>query len=68
MAPNLPFKVSQLDRQTEPQKLTISKLNNPDLFKDKSLVGGEWVEAKSGKRFDVYGTTATSTTQPIAAD
>jgi len=30
------------------------KLNNPDLFKDKSLVGGEWVEAKSGKRFDVY--------------
>jgi len=30
-------------------------LNNPDLFKDKNLVGGKWVEAKSGKRFDVYG-------------
>ncbi|OQO05471.1 hypothetical protein B0A48_09240 [Cryoendolithus antarcticus] len=30
------------------------KLNNPDLFRDKSLVGGEWVEAKSSKRFDVY--------------
>jgi len=29
------------------------KLNNPDLFKDKSLVNGEWVEARSGKRFDV---------------
>jgi len=29
------------------------KLNNPDLFKDQSLVNGEWVEAKSGKRFDV---------------
>lgn len=36
-------------------RLTVVKLNNPDLFKDKSLVGGEWVEAKSGKRFDVYG-------------
>jgi len=36
-------------------QLTEIKLNNPDLFKDKSLVGGEWVEAKSGKRFDVYG-------------
>lgn len=28
--------------------------NNADLFKDKALVGGEWVEAKSGKRFDIY--------------
>lgn len=30
-------------------------MNNPDLFRDKALVGGEWIEAKSGKRFDVYG-------------
>lgn len=37
------------------------KLKNPDLFKDKSLVGGEWVEAKSGKRFDVYGRLSIST-------
>lgn len=45
----------------------ISKLNNPDLFKDKSLVGGEWVEAKSGKRFDVYGRSMSTSTNPIAA-
>jgi hypothetical protein len=25
------------------------------LFKDKSYVDGKWVEAKSGKRFDVVG-------------
>jgi succinate-semialdehyde dehydrogenase/glutarate-semialdehyde dehydrogenase len=37
------------------QQLTCLQLNNPDLFKDKSLVNGEWVEAKSGKRFDVVG-------------
>jgi len=30
------------------------KPNNPDLFKDKGLVGGNWIDAKSGKRFDVY--------------
>jgi acyl-CoA reductase-like NAD-dependent aldehyde dehydrogenase len=30
------------------------QMNNPDLFRDKSLVGGEWIDAKSGKRFDVY--------------
>ncbi|KAG9236953.1 aldehyde dehydrogenase domain-containing protein [Amylocarpus encephaloides] len=29
------------------------KLNNPDLFKDKSYVDSKWVEAKSGKRFDI---------------
>lgn len=29
------------------------KLNDPDIFRDKSLVDGEWVEAKSGKRFDI---------------
>ncbi|KAH8809883.1 Aldehyde/histidinol dehydrogenase [Hyaloscypha sp. PMI_1271] len=29
------------------------EVKNSSLFKDKSLVGGEWVEAISGKRFDV---------------
>ncbi|KAL3420627.1 succinate-semialdehyde dehydrogenase [Phlyctema vagabunda] len=29
------------------------QLKNAELFKDKSLVNGNWVEAKSGKRFDV---------------
>ena len=32
----------------------FTKLNNPELFRDKALVGGEWVDSKSGKRFDVY--------------
>ncbi|KXJ91854.1 aldehyde dehydrogenase domain-containing protein [Microdochium bolleyi] len=31
----------------------ILKLKNPELFRDKAYVDGEWVEAKSGKRFDV---------------
>ncbi|KAI5365943.1 Putative aldehyde dehydrogenase domain, aldehyde/histidinol dehydrogenase [Septoria linicola] len=30
------------------------KLNNPELFHDQALSAGSWVEAKSGKRFDVY--------------
>ncbi|QIX01226.1 hypothetical protein AMS68_006743 [Peltaster fructicola] len=30
------------------------ELSNPELFRDKALVGGEWIDAKSGKRFDVY--------------
>ncbi|RDW71837.1 succinate-semialdehyde dehydrogenase [Coleophoma crateriformis] len=29
------------------------ELNNTAVFKDKSYVGGNWVEARSGKRFDV---------------
>jgi hypothetical protein len=37
------------------------QVKNPSLFKDKSLVGGQWVEARSGKRFDVVGKTAIST-------
>ncbi|KAF2184127.1 aldehyde dehydrogenase [Zopfia rhizophila CBS 207.26] len=28
-------------------------LKNPDLFRDKAYVNGEWVEAKSGKKFDI---------------
>ena len=45
-------------RQTfmiDPQSDRQCQLNDPDIFKDKSLVNGEWVEAKSGKRFDIYG-------------
>ncbi|GAB7348332.1 hypothetical protein MBLNU459_g6307t1 [Dothideomycetes sp. NU459] len=30
------------------------KINDPDVFRDKAIVNGEWIEAKSGKRFDVY--------------
>ncbi|KAF7845739.1 hypothetical protein BT93_L0862 [Corymbia citriodora subsp. variegata] len=30
------------------------KLNDPDVFHDTCLVNGEWIESKSGKRFDVY--------------
>ncbi|OTA34189.1 hypothetical protein BTJ68_06328 [Hortaea werneckii EXF-2000] len=30
------------------------EMNNPALFRDQALVNGQWVEAKSGKRFDVY--------------
>ena len=29
-------------------------MNNEELWHDQSYVGGEWLEAKSGKRFDVY--------------
>lgn len=42
-----------LSRYTHTHSLPF-QINNPDLFRDKSLIGGEWKEAKSGKRFDVY--------------
>jgi hypothetical protein len=35
--------------------LTTSQLKNPDIFKNQSYINGEWVEAKSSKRFDVVG-------------
>lgn len=28
-------------------------MNNPELFRDKALVGGNWIESKTSKRFDV---------------
>ncbi|EXJ78708.1 succinate-semialdehyde dehydrogenase [Capronia coronata CBS 617.96] len=42
------------------------KLNKPALFQNKSLVDGAWLEAKSGKRFDVIdpGTGQPWTTAP----
>ncbi|WPG99334.1 Hypothetical protein R9X50_00214800 [Acrodontium crateriforme] len=30
------------------------KLKNAEIFHNKAFVGGEWIESKSGKRFDVY--------------
>lgn len=56
MAPTLPFKVGE--RKIECRVfggLTRSQLNNPELFRDQALSGGNWIEAKSGKRFDVTG-------------
>jgi acyl-CoA reductase-like NAD-dependent aldehyde dehydrogenase len=35
--------------------LTTSQLRNPAIFKNQSYINGEWVEAKSSKRFDVVG-------------
>ncbi|KAH0390424.1 hypothetical protein KCU89_g15609, partial [Aureobasidium melanogenum] len=42
------------------------KLNNKDIFRDHSLVNGEWVEAQSKERFDVVdpGTGKTWATAP----
>jgi hypothetical protein len=35
--------------------ITVNQLNNKDLWRDNSLVNGEWVEAQSKSRFDVVG-------------
>ncbi|KAI1641102.1 aldehyde dehydrogenase [Biscogniauxia mediterranea] len=32
---------------------TSLNLKNPELFRDKAFVDGQWIEAKSGKRFDI---------------
>ncbi|TGJ87464.1 hypothetical protein E0Z10_g1262 [Xylaria hypoxylon] len=34
------------------------KLKDPELFRDNAYVNGEWVEAKSGKRFDIIDMSA----------
>lgn len=56
MAHSLPFEVGcsspSIILNT---RLTSHQLKNPAIFKDKSYVNGEWVEAKSGKRFDIIG-------------
>lgn len=31
------------------------KLNDPSLFKQQAFINGEWVNAKSGKTFEVTG-------------
>jgi hypothetical protein len=60
MSPKLPFEVSLkvLGPNYQAHKIQVK---NPSLFKDQSLVGGEWVEARSGKRFDVVGKTSIAT-------
>jgi hypothetical protein len=36
---------------------SVPKLNDPSLLKtDVAYVNGEWVKAKSGKTFEVFGT------------
>jgi hypothetical protein len=36
------------------QKL-LHELNDPSLFRQKAYVNGEWIDAKDGKTFDIYG-------------
>jgi hypothetical protein len=57
MVPKLPFEVSSRILNPKGPPTNRTQVKNPSLFKDKSLVGGEWVEARSGKRFDVIGKT-----------
>jgi hypothetical protein len=57
MANKLPFEVSLPHPGITSKGDCADKVQvkNPSLFKDMSLVNGEWVEARSGKRFDVVG-------------
>lgn len=49
------------------------KLNDPDIFKDKSYVNGKWTDSKSGQRFDVtdpgngkvFATCSTNTVEDV---
>lgn len=36
-------------------KTDYEQLSNPDLLHNQSCIGGEWKDAKSGKRFEVVG-------------
>ena len=51
----LPFEASRTLLNSTQHKADKPQLKNPALFKDKSYVNGEWVEAKSGKQFEVVG-------------
>jgi hypothetical protein len=33
----------------------LHPLNDPALFRQKAYVNGEWIDAKDGKTFDIYG-------------
>ncbi|KAI4752820.1 aldehyde dehydrogenase [Aureobasidium sp. EXF-3400] len=46
--------------------ITVNQLNNKDIWRDNSLVNGEWIEAQSKSRFDVVdpGTGKTWATAP----
>ena len=39
--------------------LTAGQLKDPSLFKQQSYVDGEWVDARSGKTFEVKGIQVT---------
>jgi hypothetical protein len=41
----------------------LRQLNNPDLLHNQSHIGGEWVNAKSGKTFEVVGQFMLSASQ-----
>jgi len=38
------------------------QLNDPSLLKQQAIIGGKWLEAQSGKRFDIIGI---STPEPL---
>ncbi|KAI1086200.1 aldehyde dehydrogenase [Rostrohypoxylon terebratum] len=37
----------------QPSLAIESKLKNPEIFRNQAYVNGQWIEAKSGKRFDI---------------
>lgn len=48
---------------------SVPKLNDPSLLKtDVAYVNGEWVKAKSGKTFKVFGTVWSNLPNTINAD
>lgn len=51
---------SHLQAKIPAKTNTRLKLNleSPEVFRDQAYVNGEWVEAKSGKRFEIVGMTA----------
>lgn len=53
---NLPFKVGDIGAASVFPVSHFLQLNNPDLFRENALVGGNWIESKTSKRFDVVGT------------
>lgn len=53
-ATKLPFEVIQASSRPFDHVLMISdQLKDGSLFHQQSFVGGKWIDAKSGKRFDV---------------
>jgi len=38
-----------------PYEKFLPQLNDPSLFRQKAYINGEWIDAKDGKTFDVYG-------------
>jgi succinate-semialdehyde dehydrogenase/glutarate-semialdehyde dehydrogenase len=52
-----PFTIPHIQsRPASTMPHSVPKLNDPSLFKtDVAYVNGEWVKAKSGKTFEVFG-------------